>query len=69
MKVNGGSEELEGIKLLEADVVAEQNRYRHDPDKLAGTILRLYDGRGTFVTDVPRVAQAPANEKQESLAR
>jgi uncharacterized cofD-like protein len=69
VQVNGGTAEIEGIKLVEADVVAEQNRYRHEPDKLAGTILRLYDGRGTFVTDVPRVAQAPANEKQESLAR
>jgi uncharacterized cofD-like protein len=34
-----------GLRLIEADVVAEENRYRHDPAKLAATILRLYDGR------------------------
>ena len=37
--------EIPGVQVVEADVVAEHNRYRHDPDKLAATILRLYDGR------------------------
>lgn len=36
---------LHGIRLVEADVVAEENRYRHDPAKLAATIMRLYDGK------------------------
>jgi uncharacterized cofD-like protein len=67
--VNGaGAGHLGRIRLLEADVVAEQNRYRHDPDKLAATIMRLYDGRSVLVADAPR-AEEPVNEKQESLAR
>ncbi len=68
VKVNGVAE-LPDIRVVEADVVAEQNRYRHDPDKLAATILRLYDGRSALVTDVPRVLEVPAEEKEESLAR
>jgi uncharacterized cofD-like protein len=38
---------FEGLRLIQADVVAEENRYRHDPEKLAATIMRLYDGRDT----------------------
>jgi uncharacterized cofD-like protein len=68
VKVNGVAE-LPDIRVVEADVVAEQNRYRHDPDKLAATILRLYDGRSALVTDAPRVLEVPAEEKEESLAR
>ncbi len=36
------------VRLLEADVVAEENRYRHDPTKLAATIVRMYDTRESF---------------------
>ena len=36
------------VRLLEADVVAEENRYRHDPAKLAATIVRMYDMRESF---------------------
>lgn len=36
------------VRLVEADVVAEENRYRHDPEKLAATIMRLYDSRHTM---------------------
>ena len=36
---------FEGLRLIQADVVAEENRYRHDPEKLAATLMRLYDGR------------------------
>ena len=38
---------FEGLRLIQADVVAEENRYRHDPEKLAATLMRLYDGRET----------------------
>ncbi len=47
---NGGYE-FGAIQLVEADVVAEQNRYRHDPEKLAASILRLYDGRDVVATN------------------
>ena len=36
---------FEGLRLVQADVVAEENRYRHDPEKLAATLMRLYDSR------------------------
>jgi len=36
---------FEGLRLVQADVVAEENRYRHDPEKLAATLMRLYDNR------------------------
>ena len=34
-----------GIRLLQADVVSEKNRYHHDSKKLAQTLLRLYYDR------------------------
>jgi 2-phospho-L-lactate transferase/gluconeogenesis factor (CofD/UPF0052 family) len=45
---NDGLRAFEGLRLIQADVVAEENRYRHDPDKLAATIMRLYDERDIF---------------------
>lgn len=51
------------IQIVEADVVAEENRYRHDPAKLAACLLRLYDGRNNLV-----LAQARAIVEQESAA-
>ncbi len=68
VRLNGAAE-IADIRLVEADVVAEQNRYRHDPDKLAATILRLYDGRSALVTDAPRAADTAHAQKEESLAR
>ena len=47
---DGGLKSTCGVRLIEADVVAEENRYRHDPDKLAATVLRLYDGRDAIIT-------------------
>lgn len=34
--------QLDGSRVLRADVVAVENRYRHDAKKLADTLLRLY---------------------------
>ena len=34
-----------GIRLLQADVVSERNRYHHDSKKLAQTLMRLYYDR------------------------
>lgn len=45
-----------GIRLVEADVVAEENRYRHDPQKLAATVMRLYDSRDSLSLEPPRPA-------------
>jgi len=49
---------FEGLRLIQADVVAEENRYRHDPEKLAATVMRLYDGRDIFSLE-PRPAAPP----------
>ncbi len=43
-----------GVRVVEADVIAEENRYRHDPAKLAATILRLYDERSSLPSDPGR---------------
>ncbi len=32
-------------RLVVADVISEENRYRHDPQKLARALMRIYDGR------------------------
>ena len=53
---NGGFAALSGIQLIEADVVAEENRYRHDPEKLAATIIRAYDERDAFTPPVAHQA-------------
>ncbi len=34
--------ELEGARVVKADVIAEENRYRHDSKKLADALIRLY---------------------------
>jgi uncharacterized cofD-like protein len=33
---------LDGARVVKADVVAEENRYRHDSKKLADSLIRLY---------------------------
>ncbi|MGE0600440.1 MAG: uridine diphosphate-N-acetylglucosamine-binding protein YvcK [Dehalococcoidia bacterium] len=45
---------FEGLRLVTADVVAEENRYRHDPEKLAASLMRLYDNRDITSIDRPR---------------
>ncbi len=36
---------FEGVRIVKADVVAGENRYRHDSERLAATILDVYHGR------------------------
>ncbi|HZP27049.1 MAG TPA: gluconeogenesis factor YvcK family protein [Dehalococcoidia bacterium] len=49
-----------GIRLVTADVVSEDNRYHHDPAKLAQAIMRVYYERN-------QVFEAPAEESDASL--
>jgi uncharacterized cofD-like protein len=42
---------LDGARVLTADVVSVENRYHHDPKKLADTLIRLYFQRPE--TEVP----------------
>ena len=37
-----------GVRLVLADVVAEENRYRHDPEKLAAMVMRMYDHKDSL---------------------
>jgi len=36
------------VQLVLADVVADENRYRHDPEKLAAIVMRMYDHRDSL---------------------
>ena len=36
------------VRLVLADVVADENRYRHDPEKLAAMVMRMYDHRDSL---------------------
>jgi uncharacterized cofD-like protein len=51
---------FEGMRLVQADVVAEENRYRHDPVKLAATVMRLYDNRDILPLEPRRPAPPEA---------
>jgi uncharacterized cofD-like protein len=53
-----GRAHLGGIRLVEADVVANENRYRHDPFKLAATLIRIYDERDAMVVQLPSRPEA-----------
>jgi uncharacterized cofD-like protein len=43
------SSELDGARVLRADVICEENRYRHDSKKLADALIRLYYERNQFI--------------------
>lgn len=44
---------LDGARVLRADVVAEENRYRHDSKKLADALVRLYYERNQMAESEP----------------
>jgi len=60
---NDGLRAFQGLRLVQADVVAEENRYRHDPDKLAATIMRVYDER-----DILSLEQRPPTQEASLVA-
>ena len=51
---------LRDLRVVQADVVADENRYRHDYAKLAAAILDVYHGREN---GAPALAALPANEQ------
>ena len=54
---------LDGARVMKADVVAEENRYRHDSKKLADALIRLYYERNQIAAEAEVLeAQAPAVE-------
>ena len=52
---------LNGARVIRADVISEENRYRHDSKKLADTLIRLYYERNQMIEaeaePAPREAQ------------
>lgn len=51
---------LDDARVVKADVVAEENRYRHDSKKLADAIIRLYYERNQMLDAEPPPAETPA---------
>ena len=48
------------VRLVLADVVAEENRYRHDPEKLAAMVMRMYDHKDSLANLATRqIAEEP----------
>ena len=52
---------LEGARVVKADVIAEENRYRHDSKKLADALIRLYYERNQMADAAP----APIDAERE----
>ena len=56
------------VRVIEADVVANENRYRHDFEKLAATILDVYHGRESYTPDARPAQREPATDKPKPVA-
>ncbi len=55
-------ERVNGATVSAADVISEDNRYHHDPKKLAAALIRLYYQRGEVETDFVRAEEREAEE-------
>jgi uncharacterized cofD-like protein len=61
------SSTLDGARVIRGDVVAEENRYRHDSKKLADALVRLYYERNQAPEPEAEPAlPAPAEEPQKA---
>jgi len=49
---------LNGARVISADVVSEDNRYHHDPKKLADTLIHLYYERHQLEQLVDKAAES-----------
>ena len=54
--------DLDGARVMKADVVAEENRYRHDSKKLADALIRLYYERNQM-TDAAKADDGVSRER------
>jgi uncharacterized cofD-like protein len=52
---------VNGASVVAADVISEENRYHHDPKKLAATLVRLYYQRGELAPPA-RIEEERAQE-------
>jgi hypothetical protein len=58
---------LNGARVVKADVVAEENRYRHDSKKLADALIRLYYERNQMVDAAPAAADSMPSDADEAV--
>lgn len=60
--LNGGRDgRLGDVRVVSADVVASENRYRHDPAKLAATLMQVYASRAAIAAHgAVRKVESPA---------
>ena len=56
---------LDGARVVKADVIAEENRYRHDSKKLADALIRLYYERNQMADAEREIAEAPVQEVEK----
>ncbi len=54
---------LDGVRVIKADVVAQENGYRHDSKKLADSLIRLYYERNQISESAP---EPSADEKVDA---
>jgi hypothetical protein len=59
---------LDGARVVKADVVAEENAYRHDSKKLADALIRLYYERNQMAEPEPAVAAEVGVEAEPQQA-
>jgi uncharacterized cofD-like protein len=57
---------IDGARVMKADVVAVENRYRHDSKKLADALIRLYYERHQIPETEPQPAMAPEPEAEKA---
>lgn len=61
------SRAVDGVRVVKADVVAEENRYRHDSKKLADALIRLYYERNQILeAEEPAAPPEPEPEPQKA---
>lgn len=58
---------LNGVTVVGADVVHEENRYHHDPKKLAEALIRLYYQRHELAHQLPRNGKEREPEQVAAL--
>ena len=56
---------LDGARVMKADVVAEENRYRHDSKKLADALIRLYYERNQMAETEPQPRWRPSSPRAQ----
>jgi uncharacterized cofD-like protein len=57
---------LDGARVIRGDVVAVENRYRHDSKKLADALIRLYYERNQALEPEAILLQEPVEEPQQA---